>query len=73
MTGEISLLGNILPIGGLREKLSSAVRSGVKVVYIPDENKKDLTDIPPYILKKLTINTVSHFDELYKALFSDEL
>lgn len=53
MTGEITLRGELLPIGGLKEKLLSAVRSGVETVILPEENRKDTTEIPPEIKKKL--------------------
>ncbi|MEN9781948.1 MAG: hypothetical protein RL208_98 [Pseudomonadota bacterium] len=55
MTGEVSLKGDVMPIGGLREKLTSAVRSEIKTVLIPEKNKKDLDEIPDYIKEKLNI------------------
>ena len=55
MTGEITLRGKVLPIGGLKEKILAAVRRGIKTVIIPDQNKKDLEDIPAEILKKVKI------------------
>ena len=55
MTGEITLRGEILPIGGLKEKLLSAVRSGVQTVLLPEDNRKDTVDIPPEIKKKLKL------------------
>ncbi len=64
MTGEISLRGKILPIGGLREKLTSAVRSGVKEVIIPNENEKDLEEIPDFIKKKLKIHKLGYFNQV---------
>ena len=69
MTGEITLRGEVLPIGGLKEKLLAAHRGGIKVVLIPDENKKDLTEMPKNVLKDLEIHTVRWIDEvLEKAL-----
>jgi len=64
MTGEITLRGNVLPIGGLKEKLLAAHRGGIEMVIIPEENEKDLVDIPKVILKKLDIHPVSTIDEV---------
>jgi ATP-dependent Lon protease len=64
MTGEITLRGKVLPIGGLKEKLMSAVRSNIKTVLIPDENKKDLEDIPSEIKDKLKIVPVNDMNEV---------
>ena len=64
MTGEISLRGRILPIGGLKEKLLSASRGGISKVLIPDENEKDLKDVPEEIKKKLEIVLVKHLDDV---------
>jgi len=64
MTGEITLRGRVLPIGGLKEKLLAALRAGIKTVIIPEENAKDLTEIPDEIKNKLDIKTVSRMDEV---------
>ncbi len=64
MTGEITLRGEVLPIGGLKEKLLAAHRGGIKVVLIPDENKKDLVEMPKNVLKDLEIHTVRWIDEV---------
>jgi ATP-dependent Lon protease len=64
MTGEITLRGRVLPIGGLKEKLLAALRSGVTTVFIPKDNEKDLAEIPDNVKKGLTINPVSHVDEV---------
>lgn len=64
MTGEISLRGRVLPIGGLREKLLAARRSGIKKVLVPKDNKKDLSEVPDEILKDLEIVLVEHVDEV---------
>jgi ATP-dependent Lon protease len=64
MTGEITLRGSVLPIGGLKEKLLAAHRGGIERVIIPQENEKDLVDIPKVILKKLDIHPVSTIDEV---------
>ena len=64
MTGEITLRGRILPIGGLKEKILAAHRGGIKKVLIPKENEKDLKDIPATIAKEIDIHTVEHMDEV---------
>jgi ATP-dependent Lon protease len=66
MTGEITLRGRVLPIGGLKEKLLAALRGNVKTVLIPTENEKDLADIPDNVKKGLTIIPVATADELLK-------
>ena len=66
MTGEITLRGTVLPIGGLKEKLLAAHRGGIETVIIPSENEKDLADIPKNILRKLEIHPVSVIDEVLK-------
>ena len=66
MTGEITLRGRVLPIGGLKEKLLAAKRGGIKTVLIPIDNKKDLIDIPENITKQLKIIAVSKIDEVIK-------
>ena len=63
MTGEITLRGRVLPIGGLKEKLLAALRGGIKTVLIPKENEKDLAEIPDNVKKGLTIIPVSTADE----------
>lgn len=64
MTGEITLRGRVLPIGGLKEKIMAAHRAEMKIIIIPKENEKDLKDIPERILKNLEIISVSHVDEV---------
>ncbi|TSK06776.1 MAG: endopeptidase La [Geobacter sp.] len=64
MTGEITLRGKVLPIGGLKEKILAAARLGVTTVIIPVQNKKDLEDVPKTILKKLKIVTASNIDDV---------
>jgi ATP-dependent Lon protease len=63
MTGEMTLRGRVLPIGGLKEKLLSAVRSGIKTVIIPSENDRELSEVPKNIKDKLDIKLVSTIDE----------
>ena len=66
MTGEITLRGQVLPIGGLKEKLLAAHRGGIKFVLIPWENKKDLTEIPEDILKEIEVHPVKTIDKVLK-------
>ena len=72
MTGEITLRGEVLPIGGLKEKLLAAHRGGIKTILIPKENKKDLTDIPDDILKDLDIKPVKWIDEVLDLALSEK-
>jgi ATP-dependent Lon protease len=67
MTGEITLRGKVLPIGGVKEKLLAAHRAGIKNVVLPKENEKDLQDIPPEILETMNINLVETMDEVLQA------
>lgn len=73
MTGEITLRGLVLPIGGLKEKLLAAHRGGIKHVIIPEENKKDLAEIPNNILKKLEVHPVTTIDEVLDFALVDTL
>ncbi|MGL4397850.1 MAG: endopeptidase La [Hyphomicrobium sp.] len=67
MTGEITLRGRVLPIGGLKEKLLAALRGGIKTVVIPEENAKDLVDIPTEVKNKIEIIPVSRLEEVLKV------
>jgi len=64
MTGEITLRGRVLPVGGVREKILAAHRAELKIVLIPEENKKDLVDVPKKALEDLDIRLVKHMDEV---------
>ncbi|MDM8518000.1 endopeptidase La [Desulfobacterales bacterium HSG16] len=64
MTGEITLRGRVLPIGGLKEKAMGALRGGIDTVIVPEKNKKDLSEIPENVRKKLKFITVRHMDEV---------
>ncbi len=66
MTGEITLRGRVLPIGGLKEKILAAHRGGVTTVLIPVDNKKDLKDIPERVLAEVTVIPVAHMDEVLR-------
>jgi ATP-dependent Lon protease len=67
MTGEVTLRGRVLPIGGLKEKLLAALRSGIKTVLIPEENVRDLKEIPEIVTKGLEIIPVARMDQVLKA------
>ena len=73
MTGEVTITGKILPIGGLKEKLLAAHRAGIKRVLIPEDNKKDLTEIPKSILNDMEIITVKTVDDVLKAALMKKL
>jgi ATP-dependent Lon protease len=64
MTGEVTLRGRVLAIGGLKEKLLAALRGGIKTVLIPEENRKDLAEIPANIQEGMEIIPVAHVDEV---------
>jgi len=70
MTGEVTLRGRVLPIGGLKEKLLAALRGGISTVLIPAENEKDLAEIPDNVKQGLTIIPVTHVDEVLKLAFA---
>ena len=73
MTGEITLRGLVLPIGGLKEKLLAAHRAGIKKVLIPMENKKDLIEVPKTVLDSVEIITVKNVDEVLKVALTKPL
>jgi len=73
MTGEVTLIGNVLQIGGLKEKLLAAHRAGIKKVLIPADNKKDLVEIPEVIRKSIDIVCVKTVDEVLKHALTKEL
>jgi ATP-dependent Lon protease len=70
MTGEVTLRGRVLPIGGLKEKLLAALRAGIKTVIIPDENEKDLAEIPDNVKSGMTIVPVKSVTEVLKVALS---
>jgi len=73
MTGEVTLTGQVLPIGGLKEKLIAAHRAGIKEVLIPKENEKDLVDMPIKIIDEIKITPVEYADEVLKIALTKEL
>ena len=72
MTGEVTLRGNILPIGGLKEKLLAALRGGIKTVLIPKENAKDLREIPDQVKNGLEIIPLSHVSEVLNIALTEK-
>ena len=73
MTGEVTLTGQVLPIGGLKEKLLAAHRAGIKQVLIPKENEKDLVDMPKKIIDDIEITPVEHADQVLKIALTKQL
>ena len=73
MTGEVTLRGHVLPIGGLKEKLLAAHRAGISKVLIPEDNKKDLAEIPKKILDDIEIVAVKTVDEVLRIALTKEL
>ena len=72
MTGEVTLRGNILPIGGLKEKLLAALRGGIKTVLIPKDNAKDLREIPDQVKNGLEIIPLAHVSEVLDIALTDK-
>lgn len=72
MTGEITLRGRVLAIGGLKEKVLAALRSGIKTVLFPRANEKDLQDIPDYVKGRVDLVAVSHLDEVFALAFKEK-
>lgn len=69
MTGELTLTGRVLPIGGVKEKLVAAKRSGIKVLIFPKDNVRDYDELPDYIKKGLSVHFVEHYDEVFNIAF----
>ena len=73
MTGEVTITGQVLPIGGLIEKLLAAHRAGISQVIIPKENEKDLIDIPKKVREDIKVTVVENVDEVLKVALKKEL
>ena len=69
MTGEITLRGKVLGIGGLKEKVIGAHRAGIKTIYIPKENEKDLDEIPEEVKKDIKFITVNKYEDVFNSIF----
>ena len=72
MTGELSLRGKVLPVGGIKEKVIAAKRAGVKTVILPADNRKDWDDLTDLIKADVDIHFAENYDEVYKIAFSEE-
>ncbi|XP_012223862.2 lon protease homolog, mitochondrial isoform X1 [Linepithema humile] len=70
MTGELSLMGKVLPVGGIKEKTIAAKRVDVKCIILPEENKKDFNDLPKYITDGLEVHFATTFDDVYRICFA---
>ncbi|KAL0870322.1 hypothetical protein ABMA27_005341 [Loxostege sticticalis] len=70
MTGEISLTGQVLPVGGIKEKIIAAKRVGVTCVILPEENRRDFDDLPQFIKDNIDVHFVSHYNDVFKVAFS---
>ncbi len=73
MTGEITLRGRVLPIGGVREKVLAAHRAGLKTVLLPEKNMKDLVDLPKTAKSELKIVPIKHMDDVLALALSDKV
>ncbi|KAK1148231.1 hypothetical protein AOXY_G35228 [Acipenser oxyrinchus oxyrinchus] len=69
MTGEVSLTGKILPVGGIKEKTIAARRAGVTCILLPAENQKDFSDLPAFITEGLEVHFVEHYSETFSIVF----
>jgi ATP-dependent Lon protease len=69
MTGELTLTGRVLPIGGLKEKTIAARRSGLRLLVFPEDNRKDFEDLPDYLKEGLEVHFVKTFEDVYKLVF----
>ena len=69
MTGELTLTGKVLPIGGVKEKVIAAKRSGAKVLILPKENQRDYDELPSHVKKGIRIHFVKHYDEVFDVAF----
>lgn len=71
MTGEVSLMGKVLPVGGIKEKTIAAKRSGVNCIILPEENKKDFTDLPAFITDGLEVHYAATYADVYRIVFPE--
>ena len=69
MTGEITLRGKVLPVGGVKEKVLSAISNNIKTIYVPTDNKEDVREIPNELLKGIKIKYINNYLEIYNDLF----
>lgn len=71
MTGEVSLTGKVLPVGGIKEKVIAAKRVGVNCILLPSENRKDFDDLPSFITQGLEVHFVEHYRDTFSIVFPD--
>lgn len=69
MTGEVSLTGKVLPVGGIKEKIIAAKRVGVHCIILPEENRKDFAELPDYIVDNVEVHFVREYSDVYKIVF----
>jgi ATP-dependent Lon protease len=72
MTGEVTLTGRVLPVGGIREKVLAARRAGIHHVMLPKQNRKDLTDLPPEVQADMHFEFVDNIEDALSILFSEK-
>ena len=72
MTGEITITGRVLPVGGIKEKFLAAYRENIKTILYPKTNEKDVSEIPQQIRKELNLIPVTHMDEVVKVVFGKD-
>ena len=72
MTGELTLTGRVLPIGGVKEKVLGAIRAGINEIILPCDNEADLEDLQPEVREKLTIHLVEDLDQVISVAFTDD-
>ena len=72
MTGELSLVGKVLPVGGIKEKIIAAKRSGVKTLILPLGNKRDFDELEDYLRKDLDVHFADYYNDVYKVAFEQE-
>ena len=72
MTGELTLTGQVLPIGGVKEKVIAARRVGCKLLILPEANKKDFEELPDYLKKGLTVQFAGRFEDVYQYAFGSQ-
>ena len=68
MTGEITLRGRVLPVGGIRDKVLAAQRAGIQAVILPARNEKDLEEVPAHVKKQIEFHAVDHFDQALEVV-----
>ena len=71
MTGELSLTGKVLPVGGIKEKTIAAKRAGVKCLILPADNRKDWSDLADFIREELEVHFVDHYEQVYDIVFKE--